>query len=643
MTGYLESKQAAALLGVTERHVVRMCANDDLPGAVRNGSQWFIPVTAHPKLAAAGHTQKLTDSAELQGVPADKRKEAIRKLGLIQEFEQFAAEYMRTGALRSQAVARYTFDKHVPTRSFYRWLLRWRQQGLVGLVDTRGGGKFLNEIISAEAFEMFKSMYLTQQRLSLKMCWQNVNYINKDQRKGWVIPSLHATYNYVKRQIPLPVQVLHREGLAAYQAKCAPYIQIDPDSIEPGAVWVGDHHQFNCFIRHRGQWVRPWITAWEDMRSRSIVGRNVNPSPNQTTILLALRQAVEKHGPPDSVKVDNGRDYDSLLFTGTTKEKRRILKAGYLDEQIVAGLFAMMEVGVSFAIKYRPQSKPIERWFDTLNKQFTKTIRTYCGQDTDSKPDDINELLKNEKVISQAYNLETFTQAVDRYIEVYNNTAHSGAGMDGWSPNEVLALRTSRRVLAEGVLDLVARVWSRELVVGKNGVNFNRMYYGQYNPDLLAHQGRKVRVAYDPADLRTLHVYDAVTLTLITTAEQNRLISYGSPVSEEDFRLAQSEKARALRIARQYRDSRLTANMDLTDLTLKAMQEAAKDGDTADNVQTLRPVRTPLDLQVPEHKKQQALRFVRKAAGAESVSQVLDIDFTMLKPKTVSGKNIFDD
>ena len=641
MTGYLESKKAAALLGVTERWVTAMCANDDLPGAVKNGSQWFIPVTSHSKLAAAGHTQKLTDSAELQNVPADKRKDAIRKLGLLQEFEQFAAAYIRSGASRSRAVAVFTTQKNIPPRSFYRWLLNWRQQGLIGLVDTRGGGKFLNDIISPDAFEMLKSLYLSQQRLSLKMCWQNVNYINKDQRKGWVIPSLHATYNYVKRQISMPVQILHREGLAAYQAKCAPYIQIDPDSIEPGQVWVGDHHQFNCFIRHRGQWVRPWITAWEDMRSRSIVGRNVNPSPNQTTILLALRQAIEKHGPPDSVKIDNGRDYDSLLFTGTTKEKRKALKAGYLDEQMVAGLFAMMDVAVSFAIKYHPQSKPIERFFDTLNQQFTKTIPTYCGQDTQTKPDDLKDRLNGNT--SQAYTLETFTQAVDRYIEVYNSTAHSGAGMNGWSPNEVLALRTSRRVLAEGVLDLVARVWSRELIVGKNGVNFNRMFYGQYNPDLLAHQGRKVRVAYDPADLRTLHVYDAVTLKLITTAEQNRLISYGSPVSEDDFRLAQSEKGRALRIARQYRDSRLTANMDLTDLALKAMQDAAKDGDADDNIKTLRPVRTPLDLQVPEHKRQQALRFVRKAAGAESIDHVLDIDFTALKPQTFEGKNIFDD
>ena len=124
-TNYLDSKKAATLLGVTERHVARMCTNDDLPGAVKNGSQWFIPVSAHPKLAAGGHQQKLQDSAELQNVPAGKRKDAIRKLGLIQDFERFAGAYLHNGGWRSEAVAVFTAQKKIPMRSFYRWLLHW--------------------------------------------------------------------------------------------------------------------------------------------------------------------------------------------------------------------------------------------------------------------------------------------------------------------------------------------------------------------------------------------------------------------------------------------------------------------------------------------------------------------------------------
>ena len=105
-------------------------------------------------------------------------------------------------------------------------------------------------------------------------------------------------HRLIDDRILLAVQVLHREGLAAYEAKCAPYIEVDPDSVEPGQVWVGDHSEFNCWIRHAGRWVRPWVTAWEDYRSRAIVGYRISASPNQTTIMLAAKRAVEEHGPP---------------------------------------------------------------------------------------------------------------------------------------------------------------------------------------------------------------------------------------------------------------------------------------------------------------------------------------------------------
>jgi hypothetical protein len=116
----------------------------------------------------------------------------------------------------------------------------------MGLVDSRGGGKSLGEIISPEAFEYFKSLYLDPRAPSLKQSWRNLCFVNREQNKGWRIPSLSAMYNYVTEFIPMPVQVLHREGLAAYEAKCAPYIQSDPESCQPGEVWISDHAAFNC-------------------------------------------------------------------------------------------------------------------------------------------------------------------------------------------------------------------------------------------------------------------------------------------------------------------------------------------------------------------------------------------------------------
>lgn len=615
-------------------HIRRMCRNGELPGAYKEGGGWRIPADAHPKLAS----KSSADIHSLKDVSADKREKAAEKLGFIEQFRKFEAEFE---GKKRQAVAMFCKYHGLGTRTLYNWLSRYRSEGLAGLVDMRGSGQ-IDGAISAEAFEVFKSMYLTQQQLSIKHCWQNINYINSSENRGWQIPPLRTMQRYVRQFIPENVIVLHREGIEAYNAKCAPYIQQAPDSVRPGEVFIGDHHQLNCWIRHRGKWVRPWLTGWEDMRSRAIVGFWISTSPNQTTILQAFKRAVQQHGPPDSVKIDNGKDYDSEMWTGMTKTKRKALKAGYIDEKFVAGLYGLMDVKASFAIPYRPQSKRIERLFDTVDRQFTKTIDSYCGKDSARKPEKLNEMLKSASVINSAHTLESFREVFGKYAEAYNNTAHTGDGMAGKSPVEVIASRISQRVLPDGVLDLLMRVWSGELKVGKNGVRFKGLWYGQYDMDLAAYQNKKVRVAYDPDDMREVYVYDGKTMKLITIAEQNRLISYGDKVSEEALREAMRQKTRARRIARQFADSRLTANMDLTNLTIKAMDDAAKPQKQQPKQKRLRPVVTPFNDQVEEHRRKKNKQVVKKAVGMEDTSR-LNIDLSQLKQKHQKRDfNLFD-
>jgi len=622
-------RKAARLLGCDERHVRRLCISGELPGAFRHGRSWRIPASAHPKLSGVKSPEDMSGELDMLDIPAKKKDAALKRLGLIHKFEDYAGCMVRGGRSRTEAKQMFCSSHKIGVRSLSRWLTRYRDQGLIGLIDTRGGCVFISQMISAEAFETFKALYLTPQQLTIKTCWRNISFINTDQNKGWTVPPYQTMVRHVNKHISLAVSVLHREGLGAYEAKCAPYIESDPDSVQPGQIWIGDHHQYNCFIRHRSKWIRPWITAWEDMRSRLAAGWYITASPNQTTILQAMRRGIEKLGPPDSVKIDNGRDYDSEMWTGTTKQRRRILKAGYIDEQAVAGIYAMMDVGVSFSRPYHPQSKAVERFFDTMDIQFIKTIETYAGKDTDRKPEDLAAKLNNPKVIARAFTLDTFAAAVGDYLSIYNQTAHTGRGMNGRTPVEVMATRQSRRVISDGVLDLLMRVWSGELKIGKNGVRFKGLLYGQFDPELLIRQGDKCRLSYDPDDLRRVYIYDAATYRLITIAEQNQLIAYGAAVSEDALREASKQKARALKLLRSHKDASLTANMDLPTLTRRAMADAAK----ADRrpaakapTPTLRPVATPMDNQAAEHIKAAMRKMVKKAAGAEGTGTVLDFD-----------------
>ena len=634
---FLTIKEAAGMLECTERHVQRMCRTCGLTGAIRQGKSWRIPVTADERFGGLPlfNAPAAATKIELAGIAPRKRDIAVKRAGLIKQFEIYCAQAMRDGAGRTVAISAFSAKEKIARRTFERWLAKYRGQGLAGLVDDRGN-RSEADAISDDAFELFKSYYLDQRQPTVAACWRNICYINKSESRGWQIPPLSSMYRIVDQRVPTPVAVLHREGQAAYEAKCAPYIQTDPDSIEPGSVWVGDHSQFNCWIRHKGQWVRPWITVWQDMRSRKIVGRHICESPNSTTILLAFRQGAMEHGIPDSVKIDNGKDYDSQMFTGVTKSKR---KAGWFDDdeqKTIAGLYGLMDITVSFAIPYHPQSKPIERWFDTMDKQFVKFVPTYCGKDTDRRPDDLAEQLKRQDVIEEAYDIDSFTKLVDSYIETFNSNAHSGRGMEGSSPDAVFNSRSSRRVMTDGVLDLLCRVWTGELKVGKNGVNIKGLWYGQYDLDLHMQFGKKVRAAYDPDDIRQVWVYDANTYKLICCAEQAQLIAYGNKVDDEQLREATRQKTRAVKMVRDAKNKELVAQSDLATLAIRALAEGKKE--TPSEKLTLRPVNTPLNNQVREHDRLEVLKHVRKAAGMEGTDKVLDLDFSLLTPKKETGK-----
>lgn len=627
MSTHVDIPTAADLMGVSAGHVRRLCIDGKLPGATRSGRTWQIPRTAHPALAERRRTPPA--AGDLSHVPPDKLEAAAAKRRLIEQCADYCTAAAAAGAKRTQAMAAFARQADVPPSSLYHWQRQWRRHGLAGLIDKRGGDAPGQLTITPDAWQEFLSLYLDPRRPSVRQCWQIVCHLNDRHARGWTLPSLRRMQQLVAERIPLPVAVLHREGLAAYEAKCAPYIETDMDSIEPGAVWIGDHHQCDCWVRHRGAWIRPWITAWEDMRSRAIVGWCITSSPNSTTILHAFRRGCEQYGPPESVKIDNGKDYDSELFTGTTKQRRRLnLK---LDRDNIAGLYALLDIRVSFAIPYHPQAKSIERWFDTLESQYVRTLPTYCGKDPARRPEALAAYLKTDRALRESLELDAFASQVGDYIALYNRTPHTGRGMDGRAPLEVLHTRRARRMICAETLDLLCRVWTGERTVGKNGVKVRGLWYGTYDPALLMHQGRKVRCAYDPDDMTQVRVYDARSYAYLTTAQQPTLVGYGAEANEDDLRAASRQKARARKLVKQYKPAARIAATQLPHLTLQAAADRARP-EADEPSKPVRPVATPLDGQAAQVRRTERTRAVKRAAGAEGTEQVIDLDWDWDEP-----------
>ena len=630
MTEYITIERAAKLLGQNEGTVRRKCIFGRFAGAKKIKGAWLVPITAHEKLRQLDH---LVGADDLSHLPIHKRDAALKKLGLINQCEEFSAAFVRSSSSggRRQAIQIFAARNNVGFRTLYNWLGSYRKYGLMGLVDSRGTADISEPMFSPEAANELLSMFLTPRKLSLKQCYLNILYINKQYNKGWQIPGLRAVYNWVEKKVSKPVIILHRDGQKAYEETCAPYIQKDLSDVSPGEIWVGDHYQFNFWIRYKNTWVRPWLTHWMDMRSRCEVGWYINPNPNQTTVLIAMRGGIEKYGPPDGVKIDNGKDYDSQMWTGVTKQERR---KGILDEFLVSGIYGMMNINVSFAIPYNAKAKPIERLHYTIDEQFSKTIETYCGNKPENKPENLNELLERQDIIDRAYNFDSLTEIFGRWVEVYNNTKHGGVGMEGRSPNQTMAMRVSKRVISKEILDMLMCVWSGKLTIGKNGVRFKGMLYGQYEARLLQNFGKAVRVSYNPHDLRQVTVYDADSLQRLCIAEQNELIKYNSPVDDEALREGMRNKAKVARYHRNWNNVRDDQFTDLTDLTIKAQMEASvKDETSSAPTPALRPVKTPLDLHLDEHLQEKKQKILRKAAGAEN-TKVIDIDlYSLTEPK----------
>jgi transposase InsO family protein len=637
----VDIKTAAARLRVTERRVRQLIAAGKLPGAVKDGRGWAIPLTAHPHLAAMETARSAGIEVDLAAVPRPKLEEAMRRLTTIQECEAFCGQAVRQGFYRVQAMEDFCRMRQIPLRTLQRWIAANRKLGLAGLIDTRGGvGK---EQITKEAWEQFESHYLDLRRPSVADCRGRV--IREAKRAGldWQVPSLRRMQQLIHERIPYPMQVLHREGPMAYEAKCAPYNVTDLSKIEPGAVWIGDHHQCDCWVREGGRWVRPWLTAWEDMRSRTIVGWVVTTQPNSSTILQAFRAAVKQYGPPEGVKIDNGKDYDSETFTGTTKLRRRITKKMKIeDEEAVAGLYAMMGVSVSFAIPYNAKAKAIERWFQTFEGQFGKSMPTYCGNSPVTRPEDLADYLRSEKALAEALGLEEFTEAVEAYINAYNHAPHTGREMDGRSPLEVMALRTSRRAIREDVLDLLCRVWA-SAKVGKNGVRFRYIDYGQYDGRLREHMGSRVRLAVDPDDVSRVDVY-TMMYQYITTAEHLQLAEYAP--GDADIREAMAKQRHARKVVKAYKPASRTAAMDLPGLVVEAARDRARPEPQPAEPAAIRPVSTPLDNQAGEVRRVQRSVAVKRAAGAEGMTHAAVLTWEENTEPKATGSSLcldFDD
>jgi putative transposase len=625
--GWIDLQTAATRSGISMGQIARRCreawCGDGLARleAGEDGiRRWRVRVDAHPKFAPPAAQP---DDDAMIDVPQAKRDEAYRRRDILARWRARLAQGYTAGRGERAITAAFLADlsqtgASVSRGTLYRWDRLQHRHGIRGLVDQRG--VTAAEKLADPFIECVKSLYLTTNRLRLSVCHQMATH--QAMERGWQVPSMR-TVRRAMAAIPLGTRIMLREGRKAFTDQAEPFHVRDYSTLASNEQWVGDHHDFDVFVRvedHRTgkvRHVRPTLTGWMDMRSRKLVGFAIQGhTGNSDTILAAFTVAALEHGLPKMVYIDNGRDYGAQALMGSTKRQRQARRGTYwASEQEAQGLFGRLGITARFCQKYHGQSKPIERFFLEVEERFGKLWPTYCGHTTASKPQELKDRLDG----GEAPTLDEFSGAFARWLQAdYHTRSHFGDAMGGRPPEQVWkeelsTLRTtSREALA---LALHRRVGPRK--VAQNGVTWGCLSYGQYEPWRSQWLGKWVWLRRSDADLSHVTVWDEHD-RFIGAAPCN--VKLPANADSQTIRQAQQIKRRAARVERQYLETGLVARASLPELMARAAEVINKPSrPTPDDPRggpTIQPVRTAFDDQLPAIRHAMA----RLAAGAESMA-----------------------
>jgi transposase InsO family protein len=635
--GWIDLQEAARRSGLTDRRLRQRCVAEwkaaglarqqQPPGGGR--SQWYVHESADAGLARVKTPDQL--KADLTGHSARKRDQALFRLGVLKRLEEAVKAGFVLGHDRVRTTNHFLMQLlikdgvQISLATLYNWQRAYRADGLAGLVDGRGSKQsapgaddpFLQEVAR---------LWLNQRQPALTKCYEMAEYAARRER--WTVRSYDQTKRYVRR-LPAEVVALHRGGPEAHNNRAVPFLERDYAGLRGNQYWCGDHHQFDVIVNAGGgRLTRPWITAWQDVRSRRIVGWHVFcHDPNQDTILLAFKRGVESHYVPENVQIDNGKDYDSYALNGRTKKDRwlkRKVNVAY-DAPRVTGLFAGLGVGVTHCEPYHGQSKPIERWFGTMERAFGAMWPTYCGNSPANRPEDLQLQLERGK----APTIGEFIDAFEAWLQTWHAAAHTGDGMGGKSPDVVWTECLEFRQTADPrLLQYLLLKESRPVKVTRNGVILNGLPYGQFNAELYAHLGKEVILRYDPADVTRVLVSSSPDDTPIAWANLNAKIPFAA--DGQDLRDTMKEKRRIARVAKEFFEAGPRRAESTVELMIRAAADRAERERQAPDPNLppppVRPVRSPLEghldrLQRLDEQDQQ----LRKAVGAEGVTGGMDL------------------
>ena len=488
-------------------------------------------------------------------------RELLDKLAAVQEGQ---AIRMLNDAEKVAQLTALAEERGTTVRSLYRWMDAFEAQGLAGImraITRKDKGKPLSicPAAHAHAYGLYMSEVKRRQSVIYERLVDKARELgpgacdqclfNEDspfratllesgeinqyppctdpEKRGMRVPACRQTLGRILNAIPNDEKGLARRG-KKYFKDTYMLMTIRDKPSRVNECWFGDHHQMDAFVLDEaGRPVRPWLTAWYDAATGCLVGWLLCKSPNSHTIIAAFNNAVSHtvhspfHGLPAMVYVDNGKDYRGKLFeTGQVKN----IDLGRLNTSIdTCSVLQLFNIGVTHALPYQGWSKPVERFFGTLEGNWMREVPGWCGDSPEERPEDFSHKLRLMLERGQLWTMDQLYEYLrDVALPAYHSRPHEG--YDGRTPLEMYS-RLPRARMDEPSYEMLGVLRNDKVIrqIRQQGVKFQKEWY--WDDAMVGLAGKSVTVLYDPDDLSTVTVVmDGRTLCEAAVAEHMLMV-----------------------------------------------------------------------------------------------------------------------
>lgn len=536
---WLSIKEVAKLLGKTERTIqLRVHKGYYVYKYIISGNRKVLSVSLEslPLDAQVKYYTEFNAVDESSVVKVSKyltltenqRKEVSRKHYAVLQYLEFLQQHKSKSAT-TLFLNNYNSkeDKLLTKRQLLSWVKKYDKEGIDGLIDKRTLPR--KNLIPDDVWQYFLSLWLVESEPSISQCYR----LTKHHFKDIEFPHVSTFSRRVKTEVDEPTKIRLRQGKKAFEDKCLPYIDVDYSTLSSNQQWVADHHLFDVLVEDNGKIFRPWLTAWLDRRSRYILSYIVSKDiPNSNVILDSFAVACHSKGIPKEVLLDNGKDFKVYdLF----------------NQSFPMSVANQMGIKVIYAKPYNAKAKPIERFFRTLEMKYCKFLPSYIGGSPSKRPTIMKQ--KNSKLKDIVIHFTDFVDIVDKMIIDYNNSPHTGKGMEGKTPDEVYTnsfIGPIKVVKDTDTLNLFLQRTTKPMRVGRNGINLPALKAYYDSEKLFKYQGKQVYARYNLKNPEIIYVYTINDEFICTATRQEKSSLLDKQVSDRVIDENNSLKQRKL-------------------------------------------------------------------------------------------------